>query len=61
MLIEDMKRNNVTPEVNIYTALIAGYQRIKNIDGAYEMLDEMKEKGTPPYHIAYATFSGCLK
>jgi pentatricopeptide repeat domain-containing protein 1/leucine-rich PPR motif-containing protein len=32
MLIEDMKRNNVTIDVNIYTALIAGYQRIKNID-----------------------------
>jgi pentatricopeptide repeat domain-containing protein 1/leucine-rich PPR motif-containing protein len=56
-----MKRNNVTIDVNIYTALIAGYQRIKNIDWAYEMLDEVKEKGTSPYHIAYATFNGCLK
>jgi pentatricopeptide repeat protein len=55
MLIDDMKRNSVTPDVKTYTALIAGYQRLENIDRAYEVFDEMKKKGTLPDHIAYLT------
>ncbi|KAI3982748.1 hypothetical protein MKX01_010231, partial [Papaver californicum] len=52
-LWEDMKRENVAPDVVTYGTLVEGYCRLRRIDRAMELFSEMKREGIRSNAIVY--------
>ena len=48
LMIDEMKKNNVTPNVVTYDVLIFGYKRLGHRDKVRDVFKEMKEKGIFP-------------
>ena len=58
LMIDEMKKNNVTPNVVTYDVLISGYKRLGHRDKVRDVFKEMKEKGIlPDKTTAYICFT----
>ncbi len=60
-VLDEMKRNDVTPGVIVYTCLLQACIKNKMIDRAIEIFTEMKESKVQPDKTAYNTIvNGCV-
>lgn len=51
---DEMRENNIEPNVITYNTLIAGYNRRKDYDKAWELFQEIKSKGLTPDETTFS-------
>ncbi|KAK4375184.1 hypothetical protein RND71_005861 [Anisodus tanguticus] len=55
MLLDEMRRQNVSPDVKTYNIMICGYKRRGQLDLAYDMFNEMIDEAILPDDVIYKT------